>query len=473
MEEAKKLSHDEVKKTIAQIYQEMEETLKGMDEIIKDENTLEEEKDEPIPIVEEEENLDESLFPEEEEQENVLVIAEKFEEPAIEPIDSPIEDRILDDGPKQVNHDYENVQPKEMIEEDVLYIEPQHLENVRPEIEEVDNYNKSDIDTIIDHSQDNFENVNLNEDVLEMVREIKSEIGRVVVGYEDIVENLLIALLSNGHVLLEGVPGIAKTTLAKTFTSILGMDCQRIQFTPDMLPQDITGHFFYNQKINEFELRRGPIFSNLLLADEINRTTPKTQSALLECMEEKQVTIEGNTFSLPKPFMVIATINPIEHDGVYQLPMAQADRFMLKVNMGYIPKERELELLKMKANGSKKDNIPLKVFDLAILKQAYESVYADASIVEYINEIISSTRNSELISIGASPRASEHLLYASKAKACLNGRDYVIPDDIKNVVYEILNHRLVNSPDIDPDEHSSSDVIMSLVEDIKVPLEKR
>ncbi|MBN1785656.1 MAG: MoxR family ATPase [Candidatus Methanofastidiosa archaeon] len=311
------------------------------------------------------------------------------------------------------------------------------------------------------------------QEIIDMVKDIKGEIGRVVIGYEDIVEDLLIALLSNGHVLLEGVPGIAKTTLAKTFTAILGMDCNRIQFTPDMLPQDITGHFFYNQKTNDFEFRKGPIFSNLLLADEINRTTPKTQSALLESMEERQATIEGTTFTLPHPFMVIATINPIEHEGVYQLPIAQADRFMLKINMGYIKKEKELELLIMKANGSNIDDTPLRTFDLSILKKAYKNTFADKSVVSYINDIISATRGSELITIGASPRASEHMLYASKAKACISGRDYIIPDDVKAVAYDVLNHRLVLSPDIDPDEHSVGEIIFSIIESVKVPLEKR
>jgi MoxR-like ATPase len=448
MEDTKKLSHEEVKNTIAQIYKDMEETLKGLEEIDLEDKATEKEEDvissQKSTVLEQDVVLVEDKGPTVQEEMDVdkadtafiKDVAEAEIEAAPDPIEKVILNMDLDEGYSESLSENE-----ELSESNNTISESPHKD--------------------------------LNEDILGMVQEFKREVGRVVIGYDDIVENLLIALLANGHVLLEGVPGIAKTTLAKTFTSILGMECQRIQFTPDMLPQDITGHFFYNQRSHEFELRKGPIFSNLLLADEINRTTPKTQSALLESMEEKQVTIEGNTFKLPRPFMVIATINPIEHDGVYQLPMAQTDRFMLKINMGYISKDRELELLRMKANGQGKENAPLRVFDLFKLKGAYEDVFVDESIFEYINEIIDSTRNSPLISIGASPRASEHLLYAAKAKACIEGRDYIIPDDVKGVVFEILNHRLLPSPDLDPDESSVGSVIRTILENVKVPLEKR
>jgi len=452
VEKSKKISEDEIKRTIDQIYREMEETLKGMEDVGMDDQLPEMNGGDDVKVDLSNEN-GQQVPPDEllgsEEAQNGMSL-----------------DIVALDGKATANLDAEPSHEEEVIVAgmDKTMDVPQPVD---PSTESLD---VPDTDPIIDAPDIDYR---ADEEIIELVQDIKREIGRVVIGYDDVIENLLMAILVNGHVLLEGVPGIAKTTLAKTFTSILGMKWQRIQFTPDMLPQDITGHYFYNQKTNDFELRKGPIFSNLLLADEINRTTPKTQSALLEAMEEKQVTIEGSTFTLPRPFMVIATINPIEHDGVYQLPIAQADRFMFKLNMGYITNEKELEFLKMKANGKGKEEVSLKLFNVEKLREAYNEVYVDDAIVDYINNIISCTRNTELVTIGASPRAAEHLMYAAKARACIHGRDYTIPDDVKGVVYEILNHRLVLSPEIDPDEHSIGNVINDILEDVKVPLEKR
>lgn len=480
MEEPIKMSHDEVKKTIAQIYKEMEETLKN----IEDNGTISEENrslDDGTEALDENESIENS---------NDLSVIESG-------IGNEGQETVIEDDVKE-NVEVVQIGEDEIPSEDVQESQPMGVENQNKESTVVEDmaqtsqrqiHNAAEDEPVQDNvpdvqyreeyitctSNDNAKSdfQDLDSDLMEMVKDLKSEIGRVVVGYDDIVENLLIALLAKGHVLLEGVPGIAKTTLAKTFTSILGMECQRIQFTPDMLPQDITGHFFYNQKKQDFEFRKGPIFSNLLLADEINRTTPRTQSALLESMEEGQTTIEGNTFQLPKPFMIIATINPIEHEGVYQLPQAQADRFMLKVNMGYVKKEHELEFLKIKANGNNELESPLNTFNISRLNKAFNNTYAEECIIEYINNIISETRNSDMITIGASPRASEHMLYVAKAKACISGRDYVIPNDVKEMAYDVLNHRLVLSPDLDPNEFSVGGLIHSILEKSKVPLERR
>ena len=480
MEKSLKMSHEEVKNTIAQIYKEMEITLKEMDDISADtENgSIESQHADDAPLndymkIHDGENesfqdkIEQTVTKEQDTVESN--INTKKESRTIEHVDQnenqPLSEKGVKEGDSRDCH----------LEEHTISVptgNPNTAKFVeRPEIKESE-CKEMDITHMMDNTIPRQLNDENNE-ILKMVNDIKMEVGRVVVGYDNIVENLLIALLAEGHVLLEGLPGIAKTSLAKTFTAILGMECQRIQFTPDMLPQDITGHFFFNQRSNDFEFRKGPIFSNLLLADEINRTTPRTQSALLESMEEGQATIEGKTFTLPKPFMVIATINPIEHDGVYQLPLAQSDRFMFKVNMGYTKKENELEFLKMKSNGNSKLDIPLRTFNISKLNEAYKNTFANDVIIEYINEIISSTRDSELISIGGSPRSSEHMLFAAKARACISGRDYVIPDDVKAVAYDLLNHRLLLSPDLDTSEFSISSVIFSILDKIKVPLEKR
>ena len=277
----------------------------------------------------------------------------------------------------------------------------------------------------------------------ELFARVRTGMAGVIVGYTDTIEDLLICLAAGGHILLEGVPGVAKTTLAKAFSELTGLDFKRVQFTQDLLPADITGHYFFNQKKQEFEFRPGPIFANVFLADEINRAPSKTQSALLEAMEEKQVTVEGTTFKLKEPFLVIATINPVELEGVYTLPEAQLDRFMIKGKMDYLPIDDELKLLEMK-NGKWKDprTEPIRENMFEVLTREIRTCRADASILRYIRDIVHETRKDGQVVLGASPRAGELILYASKASAILNGRDYVVPDDVKKVCRKMLPHRL-------------------------------
>jgi len=299
--------------------------------------------------------------------------------------------------------------------------------------------------------------------------QVKKEVGNVIVGYEDIIDDFLVCLIAKGHMLIEGVPGIAKTTLAKTFSRITGLAYNRIQFTPDLLPADISGHYFFNQKENKFKLRKGPLFSEFVLADEINRASPKTQSALLEAMEERQVTIEGNTFKLPGIFIVIATLNPIETEGVYRLPEAQLDRFMYKVKMDYIPEDMELQMLHRKNNTS---NVTLKTVEdgfIDRLVSGYKKVYVDESIVKYIRDIVVETRNKKELVLGASPRAGEHMLYAAKAYSLIHGSEYVIPDHVKAIAPKILNHRIMLSMDSELEGVTVEKVIDDALDKVEVP----
>lgn len=303
----------------------------------------------------------------------------------------------------------------------------------------------------------------------EIFRRVKEETSRVIIGYEDIVEDFLICLAAGGHILLEGVPGVAKTTLAKTVSQLVGLNFKRIQFTQDLLPADITGHYFFNQKKQEFEFRSGPIFANVVLADEINRAPSKTQSALLEAMEEKQVTVEGTTFKLHEPFLVIATINPVELEGVYTLPEAQLDRFMIKGKMDYLGKDDELKLLDLKNRewrGADVEGVRDEVF--SILRKEARDCRADPSILRYIRDIITETRTDDKVVLGASPRAGEQVLYASKASAILHNRDYVIPDDVKNVVGKMLPHRLSLSLDSELEGISADLVVEELLDRVEV-----
>ncbi|MFW3145676.1 MAG: AAA family ATPase [Thermoplasmatota archaeon] len=297
----------------------------------------------------------------------------------------------------------------------------------------------------------------------------RQETAKVIVGYEDIVEDFLICLSSGGHILLEGVPGISKTTLAKTMSEVIGLNFKRIQFTQDLLPADITGHYYYDQKEQVFRFRQGPVFANVILADEINRAPSKTQSALLEAMEENQVTVEGTTFKLQEPFLVIATINPVELEGVYTLPEAQLDRFMMKGTMDYLSSERELQLLRMK-NVYWKDQKAGTLGDdiFSILKNEVRSCRADSTILRYIRDIILETRKDDDIILGASPRAGEQLLYASKALAILQGRDYVIPDDVKRVARKVLPHRLSLSLDTELEGLTSVNVMEKVLGRVEV-----
>ncbi|MFX0206844.1 MAG: AAA family ATPase [Candidatus Hodarchaeota archaeon] len=315
---------------------------------------------------------------------------------------------------------------------------------------------------------DNNEQIDFKK-VSEICSLVKLEVSNVIVGYEDVVDDFLVCLIAKGHMLIEGVPGIAKTTLAKTFSKITGLAYNRIQFTPDLLPADISGHYYFNQKENTFDLRKGPLFRELILADEINRASPKTQSALLEAMEERQITIEGNTFKLPEIFMVIATLNPIETEGVYRIPEAQLDRFMYKVKMDYISEEKELQMLYRKSHAS---NITIKAVEDGFIDRlvaGYEKVYVDKSILKYIRDIIIETRNRKELVLGASPRAGEHMLYAAKAYSLIHGSDYVIPDHVKAVAPKILNHRILLSIDSELEGVTVEKIIDEALDKVEVP----
>jgi len=282
--------------------------------------------------------------------------------------------------------------------------------------------------------------------VSRICEKVLGEVGRVIVGKRDVLEKLLLAILSRGHVLIEDYPGLAKTLMARTLAGALGLDFKRVQFTPDLLPADITGTYVYNQRTGEFELRRGPIFTNILLADEINRAPPKTQSALLEAMQERQVTLEGRTHRLKEPFIVIATQNPIEYEGVYPLPEAQLDRFMMKLGVGYPTEEEEAEILKRRIDRKSDDFYVDRVVDgdtVLEMQRAIEEVYVDESIISYIVSIVRATRTHPRVEVGASPRGALALLKLARARAALRGRDYVIPDDVKYIALEALSHRVI------------------------------
>jgi len=306
----------------------------------------------------------------------------------------------------------------------------------------------------------------------ETIDKVRTEIAKVLVGQEDIIDRVLIALIAGGHVLLEGVPGLAKTLMIKTLADTIDCGFTRLQFTPDLLPADIIGTKIYST--GKFKTIKGPIFSNLILADEINRAPPKVQSALLEAMQEKQVSIQGDTYEIKKPFLVLATQNPIESEGTYKLPEAQVDRFMFKVIMDYPTKAQEIDIIQRFTEGkevrSKKMISSKTVLDLQNFNQ---KVYADDKIKSYVAEIIDATRNPDKINghieYGASPRASLWMMLAGKAHAILNGRGYVIPEDIKAIAHEVLRHRILLTYEAEAEEITSDQIIDKILEKIRVP----
>lgn len=303
-----------------------------------------------------------------------------------------------------------------------------------------------------------------------ILEKIQREVGKALVGMEDTVELMTIALIANGHILLEGVPGIAKTTLSKNFAKTLGLKFSRIQMTPDLLPADIIGHSFYDMRRGEFRIRKGPIFANVVLVDEVNRASPKTQSALLEAMEERQVTIEGLPLKLPEPFIVLATMNPVEMEGVYELPTAQLDRFMMKIDLTYLPEDSEKEMLRKKNLGEFSEASQV-VHGAELVKARKEAmrVHVSDAIIDYIYRIVKETRLDERVILGASPRAGEHLLYASKVKAYLEGRGYVIPDDVKWLALPVMNHRIVVKPEYEVEGVDGNTIIREVLDRVEVP----
>jgi MoxR-like ATPase len=307
------------------------------------------------------------------------------------------------------------------------------------------------------------------QDIEAAVNAVRTEIGKSVVGYTDQIEDFLVCLFSNGHLLIEGVPGVAKTTLAKAFAAVCGLSYKRIQFTQDLLPADLTGHYFYNQRTTEFEVRKGPLFADLVLADEINRAPPKTQSALLEAMQEQQVTIEGNSFELPLPFMVLATLNPIETEGVYPLPEAQVDRFMIKSTMDYLDQKQEVDILRLKNAPQIEPKIVLAKDAVISMRDEIVEIHAHPSILEYIESLTRATRDVEELDLGLSPRGAIHLLQTSKAHAYLRGRTYVIPDDVKALAHKVIDHRLILSPEAELGGMTRSGITDSILSSVTVP----
>jgi MoxR-like ATPase len=303
--------------------------------------------------------------------------------------------------------------------------------------------------------------------------QIQSEVETVIVGNDEVVERLLITFLTRGHALLEGVPGVAKTSIANAFARTTGLGYNRIQMTPDLLPADITGTHIYRDATGEFELQRGPVFSNVVLADEINRATPKTQSALLEAMQEGQVTIEGDTLPLPSPFMLIATQNPLEMEGVFELPEAQRDRFQLKLTVDLPSSAEEQQLLDRFDEDPELTPESLEQVvtreDLLAARECVDDVYVDQKIRDYILAIVAATRESDAIEFGASPRAALTYMKVSKARAAIRGRDYVIPDDVNDLAQPTLAHRLVVSADADLRGRTTEDLVAEVLGSVDAP----
>ncbi|QAY66004.1 AAA family ATPase [Paenibacillus protaetiae] len=308
--------------------------------------------------------------------------------------------------------------------------------------------------------------------VQQLADKLKANVGQVMVGKEQTVDLLFIALITSGHVLLEDVPGTGKTMLAKSVARSLQLQFKRVQFTPDLLPSDLSGIHFFNQKESAFEFRPGPLFTNLLLADEINRATPRTQSSLLECMEERQISIDGETTALERPFMVIATQNPVEHQGTYPLPEAQLDRFLFKLQMGYPTKEESVDILKrFKETDPLEQLLPIAgAAEIAEAQQAYRAVKVTDEVLGYLLEIVEETRKRDDVLIGVSPRGSQALLRASQVQAILQSRDYVTPDDIKAMAPHVLAHRLALKG-IQRTQQQAAAIIQTILNHVAVPAE--
>ena len=311
------------------------------------------------------------------------------------------------------------------------------------------------------------------------IRALQSEIGKVIVGQSYLIDRLLIALLADGHVLLEGVPGLAKTLSVKTLAQAVKTQFQRIQFTPDLLPADLLGTLIYNPKTGEFTTKKGPLFSHIILADEINRAPAKVQSALLEAMQERQITLGGQTYLLEQPFMVLATMNPIEQEGTYALPEAQVDRFMLKLKITYPKKNEEMDIMeRMAGQAIRPVNAVIGPEDILRLRDIVKQVYIDDKIKNYIVNLVCATREPEayqiknmkgLIMYGASPRATIYLNIASKAYAFMRGRAYVVPDDVKAIGLDVLRHRIAPTYEAEAEEKTSEDLVKMVFDQVEVP----
>jgi MoxR-like ATPase len=325
----------------------------------------------------------------------------------------------------------------------------------------------------------NNENVNFQSridltELQESIAAMKAELNKVIVGQEKMIDQLLVAFLSNGHILLEGVPGVAKTITAKLLAQTMDIGFSRIQFTPDLMPSDILGTSVFNLKTSEFEFKKGPIFSNLILIDEINRAPAKTQAALFEVMEERQITIDGKTYILDKPFLVIATQNPIEQEGTYRLPEAQLDRFLFKIVIDYPKLEEEVIILQREhslQNNDKLQNIQ-KIITAQIIEKyqtLVKQIVVEQNLLEYIAKIVVNTRENAFLYLGASPRASIAILNAAKGFAALRGRDFVTPEDIKEAAVPVLQHRVMVTPEREMEGLSSIEIIKQIIETVEIP----
>lgn len=319
-----------------------------------------------------------------------------------------------------------------------------------------------------------FENrLNISE-IKEKIDTIRNEIHKVIVGQDQIIDQILTALLANGHILLEGVPGVAKTLIAKCLSKTINTNFSRIQFTPDLMPSDVLGTSIYDSSQAKFTFKSGPIFSNFILIDEINRSPAKTQAALFEVMEEKQVTVDGTTYKMQHPFIVIATQNPVEQEGTYRLPEAQLDRFLFKINVQYPNLNDEIELIKLehsldKSNKTDKISPVITAQEILKIQEITKQVIVEDNLIAYIANIVLETRENPLIYLGASPRASIAILNAAKANAVIKGRDFVTPDDIKDVVPPILNHRIIISPDKEMEGLTADRIVKQILDKIELP----
>ena len=331
----------------------------------------------------------------------------------------------------------------------------------------------------LNQSENSSENVNFQsrinlEPLLESINAIKQELGTVIVGQNKMIDQLLVAILSNGHVLLEGVPGVAKTIMAKLLSKTLNIGFSRIQFTPDLMPSDILGTSVFDLKKSEFEFKKGPIFSNLILIDEINRAPAKTQAALFEVMEERQITIDGKTYVLDTPFLVIATQNPIEQEGTYRLPEAQLDRFLFKISIDYPKIDEEIMIIQREhtlQNQGKLDNIKtvLSSEEIKQYQALVKQIIVEQQLLEYIAKIVINTRENAFLYLGASPRASIAILNAAKGFAAIRGRDFVTPEDIKEAAIPVLQHRVIVTPEREMEGITSIEIIKQILESVEIP----
>ena len=308
----------------------------------------------------------------------------------------------------------------------------------------------------------------------ESIGKIREEIGKVIVGQESMIDLLITSILADGHVLIEGVPGVAKTLTAKLLSKVISVNFSRIQFTPDLMPSDVLGTSIFNVKKSEFEFKAGPIFSNIVLIDEINRAPAKTQAALFEVMEERQVTVDGTTYAMEHPYMVVATQNPIEHEGTYRLPEAQLDRFLFKIRVDYPTVDQELAIIS--GHHQRKGLSPISEVEavltaqqVGVYRQAVQQLYVEDHLLRYIAQIVNETRNNASLFLGASPRASVALLNGSKAYAAVNGRDFVTPEDIKFIAVPVLRHRIILTPDKEMEGITTDEVATEIINKIDVP----